>query len=112
MRLNNSNETEEVYIGPSLILKGVINSTYRININGTVDGEAHAPDVIIGHSGHINGSVIADRINVHGTICNDIKANKELIIHAQAVVNAKVIYRKIQVIKGGRINGEMKKLSE
>lgn len=93
-----------------MTLKGVAHASGKVFIEGNMEGELHANNVVIGKSGQINGTLVADDIDVYGSALKDITATQNLIVHSQAIVSGKVFYRDLQVVKGGVLNAEIHKL--
>ncbi len=70
-------------------------SVVKILEHGRVEGEVHAPDVII--NGHVTG---------------DVYAAGQLYLAAKAVVEGTVYYNTIEMEKGAQINGSLVHLDE
>lgn len=74
----------------NLIAKEGNKATVRVVDGGCVEGEIHAPHVII------NGSV---KGNIH--------SSEHIELAAKAVINGNVHYQLIEMVKGAQINGNL-----
>lgn len=74
----------------NIVAKGDSGATVRVVEGGRVEGEIHAPKVII--NGEING---------------DIHSGEHIELAAKAVVSGNVNYTLIEMVKGAQVNGSL-----
>jgi cytoskeletal protein CcmA (bactofilin family) len=76
-------------------------------INGVIEGDLTAEEVLIGPTGKITGRVSAKVIDVRGQLHNTIISEKSLIVRATGKIAGKVQYSEIEIEKGGEIEGTL-----
>lgn len=101
---------------PSVIAEDVsflgnIISEGMIDFDGKIDGNIHCQTAIIRPSGIVNGEVIADTVQVYGTVKGLIKA-KNVHLYASAVVEGIIMHEAITIQDGARIDGKFKRTNK
>jgi cytoskeletal protein CcmA (bactofilin family) len=76
-------------------------------INGIVEGDLTAEEVLIGTTGKITGRVSAKVIDVRGQLHNTVISEKSLIIRSTGKITGKIHYVEIEIEKGGEIEGTL-----
>jgi cytoskeletal protein CcmA (bactofilin family) len=69
-------------VGAGVSVKGTFSVPQRAIINGTVEGEITAKELLVGTSGKITGKVSAEIVDVHGEVNDTLNASKALILRA------------------------------
>jgi cytoskeletal protein CcmA (bactofilin family) len=69
---NPTESLESVVIGDGVIIKGVFFVPAKAVINGIIEGDLTADEVLIGTTGKITGRISAKVIDVRGQIHNTI----------------------------------------
>ena len=104
----NPTETlESVVIGDGVTVKGVFFVPSKAVINGIVEGDMTAEEVLIGTTGKITGRVSAKVIDVRGQLHNTVISEKSLIIRSTGKITGKIHYVEIEIEKGGEIEGTL-----
>ena len=95
-------------LSSDIVIQGTIKTNGEIHIEGHVDGEIHSNSVIIGLTGHVKGTLIAEHVTVRGRI--------EGIIHAKNVhlcdtchVEGEIHHEVIAVETGAFLNAPIMK---
>jgi cytoskeletal protein CcmA (bactofilin family) len=104
---NQSDSLESVVIGDGVIVKGTFTVPSKAIINGVIEGDLTAEEVLIGPTGKITGRVSAKVIDVRGQLHNTIISEKSLIVRATGKIAGKVQYSEIEIEKGGEIEGTL-----
>lgn len=92
-------------IPETCIIKGELNSTSDIHVNGRIDGIIRSEKTVhILKSGHVEGDIIAYAIAVDGVL-NGNCIGGEVSINAQGVVNGQVKSDSLAIHKNGRFYG-------
>lgn len=94
-------------IGSDVTVRGDIDATVDLHIDGTVEGDIRCAVLVQGPNSMIKGGVIADQARIAGTVEGAIAA-KEIIIETSARVNGDIVYEKLSVASGSRIEGSFK----
>ena len=109
---NQSDTLESVVIGDGVVVKGAFTVPSKAVINGVIEGDLTAEEVLIGPTGRISGRVSAKVIDVRGQLHNTIVSEKSLIVRATGKIVGKVHYAEIEIEKGGEIEGALHQGSE
>ena len=104
---NQSESLESVVIGDGVVVKGTFTVPSKAIINGVIEGDLTAEEVLIGPTGRITGRVSAKVIDVRGQLHNTIISEKSLIVRATGKIAGKVQYAEIEIEKGGEIEGTL-----
>lgn len=93
--------------GPDVTVRGDIDASVDLHIDGTVEGDIRCAVLIQGANSTIKGGIIADQARIAGTIEGSVAA-KEIIIESSSRVTGDVVYEKLSVASGSRIEGSFK----
>ena len=104
---NPADSLESVVIGDGVTVKGVFVIPSKAVVNGIIEGDLTAEDVLIGPTGKITGRISAKVIDVRGQLHNTVVSEKSLIIRATGKITGKVHYVEIEIEKGGEIEGTL-----
>lgn len=99
-------------VGEGVSIKGTFSVPSRAIINGAVDGEITAKDLLVGNSGKINGKVTAETVDVHGEINDTLTASKALIVRASGRAKGSIQYAELQIEKGAQLRGTLTMTSD
>jgi cytoskeletal protein CcmA (bactofilin family) len=80
----------------------------RAVINGSVEGEITAREVLVGASGRITGKVAAEVVDVHGEVNDTVSATKALILRATGSIE----YAQLEIEKGAQLRGTLTMVSD
>ncbi len=109
---NQSDSLESVVIGDGVVVKGAFTVPSKAVINGVIEGDLTAEEVLIGPTGRITGRVSAKVIDVRGQLHNTIVSEKSLIVRATGKIVGKIHYSEIEMEKGGEIEGALSQGAE
>ena len=104
---NPADSLESVVIGDGVIVKGVFFVPSKAVINGVIEGDLTAEEVLIGPTGKITGRVSAKVIDVRGQLHNTVISEKSLIIRSTGKITGKIHYVEIEIEKGGEVEGTL-----
>ncbi len=99
-------------VGEGVCVKGSFSVPSRAVINGEVDGEITAKDLLIGNSGKINGKVTAEVVDVHGEINDTLTASKALILRSSGRAKGSIQYAELQIEKGAQLRGTVTMIND
>ena len=97
-------------IGSDLKIKGDLESTGDITIDGTVEGKIKCRTLILGEAPIINSSVEADTVRICGVFSGEVKARK-VVLTRTAKVSGDIYHETLQVDEGATIEGRIARLS-
>ena len=104
---NPADSLESVVIGDGVIVKGVFFVPSKAVINGVIEGDITAEEVLIGTTGKITGRISAKVIDVRGQLHNTVISEKSLIIRSTGKITGKIHYVEIEIEKGGEVEGTL-----
>jgi cytoskeletal protein CcmA (bactofilin family) len=104
---NPADSLESVVIGDGVIVKGVFFVPSKAVINGVIEGDLTAEEVLIGTTGKITGRISAKVIDVRGQLHNTVISEKSLIIRSTGKITGKIHYVEIEIEKGGEVEGTL-----
>lgn len=92
-------------IPETCVIKGELNCSSDIHINGRIDGVIRSEkSVKILNNGHIEGDIYADTIEIDGTLEGNC-IGREVSINATGMVNGKIQSDSLSINKKGRFFG-------
>jgi cytoskeletal protein CcmA (bactofilin family) len=104
------NETEHagnIVIGNDVSIKGVLVVPNRAVINGSVEGEVTAKELVVGQTGKIIGHAKTERADIHGEVNQTLDVSQSLILRSTGKVVGVVHYAELEIEKGGLVEGKM-----
>jgi len=103
----NSEQTGSIVIGSDVSIKGVLNIPNRAVVNGLIDGEITARELVVGQSGRIIGHAKTERADVYGEVNQTFEVGQSLTLRSTGKVIGVLNYAEIEIEKGGLIEGKM-----
>lgn len=94
-----------------LRVEGEINSSGLIEIEGIIKGIIKGNSVILREAGFVEGTIIAESLNIRGKFEGTIKA-KNINIANKAKVSGEIEYESLSVEDGASIDGQFKKIGK
>ncbi len=74
-------------------------------INGTLQGELQADELLVGPKGSLSGQVRVRTADIHGSTHEILEASEFLCVRGTGRVNGQARYGEIEIEKGGVIRG-------
>ena len=94
-------------IGEGVTFVGSISAPGKASINGSVTGEVSVNDLQIGPKGSVTGQIMAQVIDVHGHLAQNIVCHDHILIHRSGNVSGNLDYSEIEIERGGQFRGQM-----
>ncbi len=111
MANNNQSQSLDTLIGKSTQVKGDINFSGNMHLDGFVEGSIIAANekdtLVISESGSIKGTVKAGNLIVNGKIEGDITATGKIEVASQARIEGNIYYVSIEMEIGSQVNGQL-----
>jgi len=107
-------ETPEVMGGLSIIavgmtIRGDIESTGTVKVEGVVDGYVQAKaQVLVAKGGLVRGDIETREAIIGGTVQGAVVAEERVELQTGSTVTGDITTRKILVAEGGSINGQIR----
>ena len=74
-------------------------------VNGTLEGELQADELLVGAKGSLTGQVKVRTADVHGSTFDTLSASEFLCVRSTGRINGQAHYGEIEIEKGGVIQG-------
>jgi cytoskeletal protein CcmA (bactofilin family) len=100
-------QSGSIHIGSDVSVKGVLNVPNRAIVDGTVDGELTARELIVGKTGRIVGHAKTERADIHGEVHQTLVTSQSLILRSTGKVVGVIHYAELEIEKGGLVEGKM-----
>jgi cytoskeletal protein CcmA (bactofilin family) len=104
-RMDNPNAAS-AFLGPGSKITGTVKLDSTGRIEGEVEGEIHARDLVIGESAVVKAQVHGATIVVHGTVTGDIRATSRLEIRKPAKVKGNISSSVLVIEEGASFEGK------
>ncbi|MEE8314693.1 MAG: polymer-forming cytoskeletal protein [Myxococcota bacterium] len=94
-------------IGESIRIKGDIEGSEDITIEGRIDGRVVLDEhhLTIGPSGNVHGEITGKLVSVLGTVVGDITADERIDVQNSGVINGDLSAPNLLIVEGAVING-------
>lgn len=106
----------QTLIAPSATVKGDVEFTGGLHIQGTIEGNVSAGKeggrLVIGESGMVKGEIQVSQVVINGRVEGDVHASENLELAEKASVEGNVYYRMIEMVMGARVNGKLVRLDD
>ena len=96
-------------IGETTEISGTVTCKGEVRIDGRFDGDLTCQDLMVGEEAEIRGTVIAERVRVHGTLDGLVRAGT-LSISKTAHVTGELFHRNLKVETGASVEGTTRRL--
>ena len=93
-------------IGADVSIKGNVEATADLHVDGTVEGDTTCTSLVQGESSRIEGGIAADTARLAGTVKGTITV-RELVILRSARIDGDVHYETLTIEQGARVNGRL-----
>ena len=91
-------------ISAGLTVKGKLESTGEIQIQGEVEGDVKGKTIVIGEGGVVKGSVLGDSVTVAGTVEGKVEG-MTVKIQNTARLTGDIIHEALQIDSGAIVDG-------
>jgi cytoskeletal protein CcmA (bactofilin family) len=106
--MNEDNKAGFLEIGEGVLIEGNISLPETVYVNGNVNGDLRASNVMVGPNGVINGNVFATTADIRGSINHTINITGLLILRSTAKVIGDIEYQMIEIEEGANVNAALK----
>ena len=98
-----------VHIGKSVVIKGEINGSEDLMIEGKVDGKISLPQntLTVGVNGQLNAEISAKVVVVLGEIKGNVSASEKVDIRDQGTVDGDIKTKKLAIADGAHFRGSI-----
>ena len=109
VRQSGKSEAHMVNIGKSVVIKGDLQGSEDLTIEGQVEGKIELKDNVltIGPNGRIKAQVFAKTVVVLGSINGNVTATEKVDIRDSATVEGNVLSPKVAIAEGAQFHGSV-----
>jgi len=100
-------EPGSLMIGEGVTISGSFTVPARVVINGTVEGEISAKEMLIGATGRVVGKVSAEVVEIYGEVNDALTASKALVLRASGRASGSIQYAELEIEKGAQLRGTL-----
>jgi len=103
------NERDVVNIGKSVVIKGELNGSEDLTIEGHVEGKIELKDHVltIGPNGKIKAAVFAKAVIVLGEVNGNVTASEKVDIRDNGSVDGDIISPRVAIAEGAHFRGSV-----
>lgn len=95
-------------IGPDLIITGNLASKGEMQIDGEVQGDIRATNLIIGERARITGTIIAEEAIIRGHVMGSIRSNR-VMLQSSSHVEGDVYHQSLAIEQGAFFEGKSRR---
>jgi cytoskeletal protein CcmA (bactofilin family) len=109
IRRTERNETHMVNIGKSVVIKGDLQGSEDLTIEGQVEGTIELKDHVltIGPNGRIQAKVFAKTVIILGTVHGNVTASEKVDIRDGASVDGDLVAPRVGIAEGAQFHGSV-----
>jgi cytoskeletal protein CcmA (bactofilin family) len=98
-----------VNIGKSVVIKGDLQGSEDLTIEGQVEGTIHLVDHVltIGANGRLKAQLFAKTIIILGTVRGNVNASEKVDIRDGAAVDGDVVAPRVAIAEGAQFHGSV-----
>jgi len=102
-------EKDNVNIGKSVVIKGELNGSEDLTIEGQVDGTIQLRDHVltIGPNGKIKAQIFAKSVIVLGEVTGNVTATEKVDIRDKGSVDGDIVSPKVAIAEGAHFRGSV-----
>lgn len=91
-------------LAKDLTVTGRLHCRGRILVNGTVEGDVHAPQVVVGVDGYVRGTLLADEARIQGRVDGRIIAFR-VVVEGTAAIQGQIFHHELEMAADAFLDG-------
>ncbi|MBN9280078.1 MAG: polymer-forming cytoskeletal protein [Hyphomicrobium sp.] len=99
------------HIGEDLTIVGNLVSKGEVHIDGQVQGDLHAANIIIGETARVTGGVVADEVIVRGSVSGSIRGRR-VVLQTSSRVEGDVFHQQLGIEQGAYFEGKSRRVAD
>lgn len=104
--MNEQNEQKgNLIIGEGVTVTGTFSIPSKAVINGTLNGELTADEIMVGKQGKLTGKITARNADVHGETHDTLTIANHLILRSTGKIHGRATYGELEIERGGLVSG-------
>ena len=101
-------KTSMSQIGSDLTVIGNLLSKGEVHIDGEIQGDVHAGNIVVGESARITGGLVADEVIVRGTVMGSIRG-KRVVLQSSSKVEGDIFHSQLAIEQGAFFEGKSRR---
>lgn len=106
-----SSKASQSQIGSDLTIIGNLVSKGEVHIDGEVQGDLHAANIVVGESARITGGIVADEVIVRGTVMGSIRG-KRVVLQSSSKVEGDIFHSQLAIEQGAFFEGKSRRMDD
>ena len=106
-----SGQSGASHIGEDLTIVGNLISKGEVHIDGQIQGDLHAANVLIGETARITGGVVADEVIVRGGVSGSIRGRR-VVLQSSSRVEGDVFHQQLGIEQGAYFEGKSRRVAD
>lgn len=98
-------------IGPDLLITGNLMSRGEIQIDGEIQGDVHATNLVVGDTARITGGIVADEVVVRGHVMGSVRG-KRVLLQNSSHVEGDVYHQTLAIEQGAFFEGKSRRTED
>lgn len=98
-------------IGPDLLITGNLVSRGEIQIEGEIQGDVHATNIVVGDTARITGGIVADEVVVRGHVMGSVRG-KRVLLQNSSHVEGDVYHQTLAIEQGAFFEGKSRRTED
>ena len=103
--------SSESRIGADLVVIGNLVSRGEVHIDGEMQGDLHAANVVIGETARITGGLVADEVIVRGMVMGSIRG-KRVVLQSSSKVEGDIFHSQLAIEQGAFFEGKSRRMED
>ncbi len=99
------------HIGEDLTIIGNLVSKGEVHIDGQIQGDLHAANVLIGETARVTGGVVADEVIVRGGVSGSIRGRR-VVLQSSSRVEGDVFHQQLGIEQGAYFEGKSRRVAD
>jgi cytoskeletal protein CcmA (bactofilin family) len=99
------------HIGEDLTIIGNLVSKGEVHIDGQIQGDLHATNIIIGETARVTGGVVADEVIVRGSVSGSIRGRR-VVLQTSSRVEGDVFHQQLGIEQGAYFEGKSRRVAD
>lgn len=91
-------------IAEQVTLEGAVTGEGELHLDGVVRGDVHVTKLTIGETGHVEGSIIAECVDIRGRVVGTLSA-KQVRLYGTAHVDGDITHEQLSIENGAFFQG-------
>lgn len=98
-------------IGPDLLITGNLVSRGEIQVEGEIQGDVHAINLVVGDTARITGGIVAEEVVVRGHVMGSVRG-KRVLLQNSSHVEGDVYHQTLAIEQGAFFEGKSRRTDD